>query len=169
MKKAKIKSVVLWFAFVAFLIWIGLDLIRAISCSPVPAYRISCANNLKQIGLGIKMYAADHGKAYPPGFVDAGEYLAHQPKLFICRESGNEHGPFETVDEWSDYVYMSGLTESSPEDAVLAYCDPRNHDGDGGNILFVDGHVEWFNAKSNDERWPSFKDVISKTREQERP
>ncbi len=29
------------------------------------ARRVGCASNLKQIGLGLKMYARDNGNAYP--------------------------------------------------------------------------------------------------------
>jgi hypothetical protein len=39
------------------------------------ARRIACANNLKQIGLGIKMYAGDHGERFPDSIKDVSRYV----------------------------------------------------------------------------------------------
>lgn len=138
----------------------------ALVCPRERAPRISCANNLKQIGLGIKMYAGDHGKAFPAMLVDTRRYLADQPRLFICPQSGNRPGPIETVDEWTDYVYLSGLTSTSAQDKVIVFCSSKNHDWDGGNILFRDGHVEWFNSDGKTRGEPSFEDMIRAIRQQ---
>jgi prepilin-type processing-associated H-X9-DG protein len=66
---------------------------------------------------------------------------------------------------WACYKMRAGMSEGDSPSAVLA-CDKGatneyvaasapaagadlfsfNHKGDGGNVLFVDGHVEWYNA-----------------------
>ena len=83
-------------------------------CSRSISRRVRCANNLKQIGLALKMYAGDHKEMYPVNLSDSGRYLAYQPKVFICYGSGNRAGDIKTVDEWTDYVYLSGLSEAVP-------------------------------------------------------
>jgi prepilin-type processing-associated H-X9-DG protein len=118
------------------------------------------------IGLAIKIYADDHGKVFPDNLVQVRRYVHHSVGLFTCPTSGNEPGPFETVDKWTDYVYLQGLTESSAEDAILAYCPAKNHDGEGGNILFADGHVEWFDSEEYDDDGLSFDKVIAKAGEE---
>ena len=42
---------------------------------------------------------------------------------------------------------MSGLNADSPPDAVLLYDRKENHNGEGRNVLFVDGHVEWMSEE----------------------
>lgn len=39
------------------------------------------------------------------------------------------------------YFYVVGLTTESDPGAVLMFENPINHQGDGGNVLYVDGHV----------------------------
>ena len=129
-------------------------------CSHDRARRVSCASSLKQIGLGLKMYAGDHGEEFPADLLSIRKYLAGNPRLFVCPVTDSDAGDFEHVDLWTDYRYVHGLTEATEPDRPLAYCRPQNHDGEGGNILFVDGHVEWFNADSDDAGGLSFNDAL---------
>jgi hypothetical protein len=124
------------------------------------ARRVTCANNLKQIGITVNMYAGDHDNLFPDKLRQVTQYVGYQPQLFVCSESRNKPESIETVDKWTDYVYISGLTATSSPNAVLAYCQPKNHKGEGGNVLSVDGHIEWFNAKGNASGEPSFDDVV---------
>ena len=128
------------------------------------ARRVGCAGNLKQIGLGIKRYAEQHDGAYPSNFSAMSSYVTDEPSLFVCYSAGSETGSIATVDEWTDYTYVHGLSKTSKPDCVLAYCTAKNHKGKGGNILFLDGHVEWFNAKGNTSGETSFEDVIGTIR-----
>lgn len=127
---------------------------------PDPPYRIICANNLKQIGMAMKMYADEHDETFPGRFAVIGRYVSEYPRLFICPTSGNAAGTFETVDEWTDYVYISGLSETNSPSEILMYCPIENHGGEGGNILFLDGHVEWLNSEENTSGETSFENAI---------
>ena len=161
MNKKRMTSIVAWFALlviVAVLVSFGSC---AISTSRERAWRISCAGNLKNVGLGLKMWAGDHGEIYPERLADIGKYLGFQPALFRCFGSGNKPESFETADKWTDYIYVSGLPESVHPSTVLMYCPAQNHKGDGGNVLFADGHVSWFNTQKHcGEGQTSFEDVI---------
>jgi prepilin-type processing-associated H-X9-DG protein len=130
--------------------------------------RIACANNLKQVGIGIKLYADEHDDVYPQKFSEIIQYVSRHAAIFVCAESGNKPESIETVDEWTDYVYILGFSTTSAPNAILAYCDPKNHNGEGGNILFVDGNIEWFNSKKSDDR-SSFGDMIRTIGEQRKP
>ena len=45
----------------------------------------------------------------------------------------------------STYVYLGkGMTTATvKDDTLIAYESPENHQGDGMNMLFGDGHAEW--------------------------
>ena len=129
-------------------------------------HRIPCSNNLKQIGIALKMYAGDHSEMHPDRLVDLGRYVSYQSKLFVCPPysrhsgSGTKPGTFETVDDWTDYVYVSGFAETNAPSEILMYCNPENHDGKGAYILFLDGHVEWFNSEGNTSGETSFEEMV---------
>jgi prepilin-type N-terminal cleavage/methylation domain-containing protein/prepilin-type processing-associated H-X9-DG protein len=154
-------------------------LLPAIAQARERARRISCANNLKQIGLGIKMYAGDHREKYPTSITSASRYLAHQAKLFLC-PSDAYRTPTNTIGEmaeennsygyraWEDTDGGTRMSESTVPNQLLM-CDKNgdgdlptgdveadeawggNHKHDGANILFVDGHVEWYNSYNDEE------------------
>jgi prepilin-type processing-associated H-X9-DG protein len=105
-----------------------------------PSHR--CGNNLKQIGLAIRMHESDKGRR-PSSFRELGRYVSFQSKVFICPAAEAKPGEFVDVDVWTSYVYFPDSTTSTPA-AVAAYCDPTNHGGQGAVVLFVDGHTEWF-------------------------
>ncbi len=71
------------------------------------------------------------------------ELQPDNPDLFVCRWSGTQPGPMALVDEWSDYALVPGRTGEEPRDAVLAYGKPLCFPGGGGNVLYVDGSVQW--------------------------
>jgi prepilin-type N-terminal cleavage/methylation domain-containing protein/prepilin-type processing-associated H-X9-DG protein len=149
-------------------------LLPAIAQARERARRIGCANNLKQIGLGIKMYAGDHREQFPASVKGASRYLAGQGKLFACpsdsaRTPTNDIGDMTADNNSYSYrVYETDssalrMSESSQPNQLLM-CDKNgtgtlptsdvegsdawggNHKYNGGNIMFVDGHVEWYNT-----------------------
>ena len=87
-------------------------------------------SNLKQIGLGISMYADQHGGRMP-ATLDQLKGVISNEKVFQDVESGDK------------FTYVGGgrtLQEGS-DDSVVAYS--LDHRTAGGNVLFNDGHVEW--------------------------
>jgi prepilin-type processing-associated H-X9-DG protein len=119
-----------------------------------PANRAKCGSNLHQIGLGIQLYAQDHAGQYPDSFATLMQNEELTPAVFICPSSNDEAADGDTQaaiianmakPHHLSYVYVGcGLTTSTvKDDAVIAYELPENHQGDGMNMLFGDGHVEW--------------------------
>ena len=58
-------TVIELFAVVATVALLGAMLLPALARTKASSKRISCADNLKQIGLGFQGFAADHGDAFP--------------------------------------------------------------------------------------------------------
>ena len=57
-------------------------------------------------------------------------------KLFICPGTRSEPGSMQSVEEWSDYIYVGKALESIPGTALLI-SPPENHAGDYGYVLLV--------------------------------
>jgi prepilin-type processing-associated H-X9-DG protein len=115
------------------------------------ANRVKSASNLKQIGLGMMLYANENRGKYPADF---GELIRTQDlvaEVFTSPRTQTSLPPdLNTPDkaaafvvEQSDYVYLgAGMNNSAPAESILAYEKPDGLD-DGINILFGDGHVEF--------------------------
>jgi len=122
---------------------------------PRPANdRVKCASNLRQIGQAILLYTHDHAGQYPDSL---GILLLNEdmiPPVFICPCSNDSASAQPTTREQAaeinagkhcSYIYLGrGMTTNlvAPH-CVIGYEPLANHSGDGMNVLFGDGHVEF--------------------------
>ena len=142
-------------------------LLPALALARERARRAEWLNNLKQIGLGFRMYSGDNREQFPSSFTNLSKYVgSNSVMLFRCPSAAAfpaaSTPPSSVVSmdyNWCCYKMRVGMSESDSPSAVLA-CDngatntatpgdnlfSNNHRGDGGNELFVDGHVEWHNS-----------------------
>lgn len=101
--------------------------------------RISCANNVQEVGRALFIYASEHEGQFPPTLktLYEEEYIA-DPKLMDCPGSKNEG----TIDE-PEYVYVPGA--SAKDAAMLAIFGDKegNHPGGGINVLYSNGDIVW--------------------------
>jgi prepilin-type processing-associated H-X9-DG protein len=131
--------------------------------------RAKCASNLHQIGLAILLYAQDNSGQYPPSLAVLPGQEQITPAVMIC-PSSNDEASFAAdtagvVTELSaaetnapghkhclSYVYNGkGLNiKTAPATAIVVYEPLENHQGDGTNVLFGDGHAEWIDKTA----WP---------------
>jgi hypothetical protein len=58
-------------------------LLPALAQAKDRAQRITCVNNLKQVGLAARMYASDHKEFFPPDFQSMSQELT-TPKILVC-------------------------------------------------------------------------------------
>lgn len=118
------------------------------------ARRISCASNIKQIGLALKLYAMDYSDSFPPENGAAGlEYLRKYDYLtdyaiYTCSSTKTEmgNGKQPLTEQTVDYVYAGGLNIKSEPNIHVLYDKPGNHQ-DFGNACIVDGTVEGISGK----------------------
>lgn len=110
----------------------------------------TCVNNLKQLGLALRMYAGDNDDIFPESLADLYPDYITQPRVFYCPGEyyvGAGEGEYlapKTFDPSKiSYTYTPGLTEeANPGEIIVIDKSPSNHKGKVLNILYIDGHVE---------------------------
>ena len=115
------------------------------------ANRVKCGSNMRQIGQGILLYANENRGKYPPdlGSIVLKEDLA--PVVFTCPSGEttvpnfpNLNAAAKWVNENSDYVYIgAGRDVRVGAEVIVLYEKPGAHGGQGMNMLYGDGHVEF--------------------------
>jgi prepilin-type processing-associated H-X9-DG protein len=113
------------------------------------ANRIKSANNLRQIGFGVQLYANDHNGKFPKDLAEIYRTQDLEPAAFVnprgqsTLPAGLTKENAGPVNEIGDYVYVgAGLDSRAGQDVVVAYENPERN-RDGVNVLYGDGHVDW--------------------------
>jgi prepilin-type processing-associated H-X9-DG protein len=137
---------------------LGLGILMPNLCrSRETANRVKCASNERQIGQAIELYAKEHGGKFPDTLADLLLTQDMTAEVFVCPSSNGEKALGNTVEEQAknlvapkslSYIYLGkGLTTAAAADTPVLYEDLMDHDDDGANVLFADGHVEWNSRK----------------------
>tara|TARA_B100000315_G_C14434395_1_gene521698 strand:+ start:380 stop:817 length:438 start_codon:yes stop_codon:yes gene_type:complete len=99
---------------------------------------VRCEDNLQKIGMGLRLYAIEHGEKFPTGFEELmqGGYLESE-RSFDCpglAHTGTAKEP--------DYHYVTGYEVSSPSESMLVFDKDENHTG-GKHVLYVNSDIKW--------------------------
>jgi prepilin-type processing-associated H-X9-DG protein len=110
-------------------------LLPALGQAREQARRTQCVQNLKEIGLAIAQYASDNNEQLPASFDDLAPYVGGSTRIFTCPSAPGSVYKLNSITQWQGAQLAPLVTE-----------DPSNHRGQGGNVLYNDGHVEWHRA-----------------------
>ncbi|MCX5646563.1 MAG: hypothetical protein NTZ17_18070 [Phycisphaerae bacterium] len=108
-------------------------LMPALALARQQAGNVAAMLNLKQIGLGLMMYADDHQGDWPADLEQAKSYFGSPKILESPRKPKDFGGP--------SYVYVSGQSKTMYPGNIVVYENP-GFCTDKINVLFLDGHVE---------------------------
>lgn len=125
-------------------------LLPALNQSREKARRINCISNVKQIMLGMTLYAGDHDKQFPADSGAAGlnalvkdDYLTDFT-CYVCPSSTDDKGSGNLAEDTCSYIYLGGINlaeEQAPSRLPVVFDKPGNHNN-AVNVGFADGHVE---------------------------
>jgi prepilin-type processing-associated H-X9-DG protein len=107
--------------------------------------RTVCAANMRGIGSAMYIHAEDHNTF-------GSEFETHIkennaiPEMFVCPSTDCEAGNL-----YCSYEYIAGQSLNSEPTNVLVY-EKRDNHREGGNVLFVDGHVAFIKPYNEVER-----------------
>ncbi|MCX7915343.1 MAG: DUF1559 domain-containing protein [Verrucomicrobiae bacterium] len=143
-------------------------LLPALNAAREKARRANCASNLRQIGLAIAMYSDLYNDACPvnnanPASVGvSASYnlltnVTSSGKIFACPSDSAKtaRANFPLSQSNISYGYAPGLKWQAAPDSIVVFDRTTNsaqnspwpagapHKIDGGNVLFLDGHVEF--------------------------
>ena len=116
------------------------------------ANRVKCASNMRQIGLALLQYANDHHGQYPPRLEELILDGNINSNVFVCPDSIDTPAPGSTPQAQAaalssggheSYIYVPNLNSSVSAETIVLYEPLSDHAGQGMNILFGDGHVEF--------------------------
>ncbi len=126
-------------------------MIPSLSRAREMANRVKCASNMRQIGQAMLLYANQNKGAYPPDLTTLAKADGTlSTNMFVCPSGNDTPAP-----DWAhlasgghlSYIYVgNGMNTAAVPNAVLLYENPAEHGGDGMNVLFGDGHVEYENG-----------------------
>ena len=123
-------------------------LLPALSRAREQARRAVCLSQVRQLGQAAKMYSIDHSEKFPSGstfWVELKDYGIGGTSVTFCPTWG---GDGKTT---SDYQCSDSLDETVDNSSDVRLLGDRltNHNNEGGNFFFVDGHAAWITSGSS--------------------
>src|SRR5687767_11571303 len=116
------------------------------------ANRVKCAANLRMIGQAELLYSNENRGQLSPDFPGILTTQDIDSSVFVCPSTNDTPAPGATPQAQAQvlhkgghcsYVYVPGQTNAASAEAVIAYEPLTNHNGDGSNFLWGDGHVSF--------------------------
>ncbi|MBE7502079.1 MAG: DUF1559 domain-containing protein [Verrucomicrobiales bacterium] len=111
---------------------------EALAAARAKAQRIACVNNLKQLGLAVRVWATDHNDIFPPDVLTMSNEIGSTKVLVCPADEGRQPAP-----DWASftpantsYEYLAPLGSDLEPQRVMFLCSQHN------NITLGDGSVQ---------------------------
>ncbi|HCU38212.1 MAG TPA: hypothetical protein DGT21_23135 [Armatimonadetes bacterium] len=152
------------FILIEFITAIAIIMILAAILFPVftrareKARQSDCLNNLLNVGIALRHYAADYSGWYPPQDNELSPLFAsHLPdrRVLDCLS-------YTGSGEWTsgDYSYRAGYCDDDRFDLVVMVERKLDLHNGGCNYLSVDGHVKWLSLSNPSGPTPQLRREI---------
>ena len=136
----------LWVLCLSLLAVVVINVVAAFSRAWEKMTQMDCQTGLSHLGLLCYAYADHNGGSFPSRWSDLATVDYATNAQYFCPSAGHTAGKWASVDLWADYRLVPNLRTSAPPDTVLAIEPLANHHGEGANVLFTDGRVQWWTA-----------------------
>ena len=110
-------------------------LLPSLSVARETAKQAVCAANLRAVEAALLEYVEKHGQE-PPNLTALVDENMLDPRGLICPSVN------PAVNQMLPFIWTRNVDCDDAEN-IIAYEPIQNHNGDGGNVLFCDGHVEF--------------------------
>lgn len=153
---------------------VGALLITSLNRAIAIANSTGCAQNLRQLGLALKIYADAHDGTLPANWQDLANNTDLIPQAFICPDDyGDGPAAGNTVAAWAShvdqppgahcaYIYTGQGTNMTYLQAdLLAFEHIGGHQGQGVNLLFADGHVELLSISASTKDRAQYDHILA--------
>lgn len=130
-------------------------LLPALAKAKGKALNVACMNNVRQLNLGLLMYAGDNGEAFPPAdrWCDASMKYVNAEKPFRCAAEPDQRSSYalnakvagkKTTDikEPARTVLVFGCAGGWNQAGGPELASPHQHAAGGVTVGFADGHTE---------------------------
>ena len=113
--------------------------IQALQSMKDKASRIMCVNNLKQLGLAVRIWETDHGDQFPPDVLSLRNEAGGSTKLLVCPADSSR----QAAESWAvlspaniSYEYLAASGNPTEPQRVMFRCPIH------GNVALCDGSVQ---------------------------
>ncbi len=106
----------------------------------------ACKTNMGIIGTEILQYARAHDGRLPQRLSELVSEDRLPAHMFACPATGRWDEVAKDVDARSDYIYAGAghhWQEAESSTIPILWDKPGNHGGEGVNVAYLDGHVQW--------------------------
>ncbi|MFO8011956.1 MAG: DUF4190 domain-containing protein [Phycisphaerae bacterium] len=110
------------------------------------ANRAACRSNVIQISHACLRFAKAHDGTMPDSLATLCKEDPYLTNMLWCPSTGHWDPAPENVDAQADYIYAGAghhIHEAEPSTIPILWDRPGNHGGKGGNVAYLDGHVQW--------------------------
>jgi hypothetical protein len=124
------------FAIVIIMIVVSLPILKHVTDR---RDKVICANNLRELGLALYIYAKEHEGKFPATIKTLYEERYLSDEGLVDCPSTKAKGTLDAP----DYIYAAGLSIKDPSREKLIWDKAANHAGEGRNVLYLNGLVAW--------------------------